>query len=166
MSIFYDKIEEICKKHKRVAMFVDMDGTIVEYHIYKDGELTTKTKGKFLNGKPLTVVLNNLEEISHIPNIDIYILSLSKSDIIVEEKKQWLRKNVNFIEEKNWIIINKEKGEYTPENREHIKTDKIKEKLLEYDYVIFLDDEHKLLRNAQKELDGKASVYHVSSAMI
>lgn len=166
MSIFYNKIKEICKKYQKVAMFVDMDGTIVEYHIYKDGELTTKSKGKFLNGEPLTVVLTALKKISHIPNIDIYILSLSKSDIIVEEKKQWLRKNANFIKEKNWIIINRERGEYTTENREHIKTDKIKEKLSEYDYAIFLDDEHKLLRNAQNELDGKASVFHVSSALI
>ena len=166
MDIFYNKIKEICKNHKKVAMFIDMDGTIVEYTLYKEGELTIQTKGKFLNGNPLEVVINNLEKISHIQNIELYILSLSKSNIIVEEKKQWLHKNANFIPEKNWIIINKEKGEYNKDNRDHIKTEKIKEKLSEYDYAIFLDDDHKILKDAKNKLEENASVYHVSSAMI
>lgn len=34
MDKFIRKIEEICNKNKKVAMFIDMDGTIVEYVIY------------------------------------------------------------------------------------------------------------------------------------
>lgn len=41
---FYNKIKEICKNHKKVALFVDMDGTIVEYEVYPDGFLTNETK--------------------------------------------------------------------------------------------------------------------------
>ena len=40
---FYDRINEACKTHKRVALFVDMDGTIVEYNVFPEDFVTTKT---------------------------------------------------------------------------------------------------------------------------
>ena len=89
---FYNRIKEICKKHKKVALFVDMDGTIVEYNVFPDGFVTTATKEVFLNAEPLEVVLNNLKKINEIENIDIYILSLARSFIIIDEKKQWLKR--------------------------------------------------------------------------
>ena len=166
MNIFFNKIKEICNENKKVAMFVDMDGTIVEYHVYRDNELTTSTKGKFLNGEPLDVVLENLKKINEIENIDIYILSFSKSTIIVEEKKQWLKKYASFIKEENWIILNKEIGEYNKENRNFMKARKMQEKLKDYDCVVFLDDDHKILKQAQEDLGEKGYVFHVSSAII
>lgn len=42
----------------------------------------------------------------------------------------------------------------------------MKNKLDEYDYVMLLDDEHKILRETQKELQDKGEVFHVSSAII
>lgn len=163
---FYNRVNEICKKYKKVALFVDMDGTIVEYNVYPEGFVTNDTKEVFLKANPLKVVINNLENISKIENLDIYILSLSRSNIIVEEKKQWLKKFASFIKEENYIILNKEKGDYNPENREFIKSIKMKEKLNQYDYVMLLDDEHKILRRTQKELKDKGEVFHISSAII
>ena len=163
---FYNRVNEICKKHKRVALFVDMDGTIAEYNVYPEGFVTTETKELFLGAEPLDVVIDNLKKINNIENLDIYILSLSRSDIIVEEKKQWLKKYVPFIKEENYIIINKEQGQYTSENREFIKSIKMKEKLNEYDYVMLLDDEHKILKRTQKELKENGEVFHISSAII
>ena len=126
MDIFYNKIRKICDENEKVAMFIDMDGTIVEYTVYREGEISTSTTGKFLNGQPINVVINNLKRISEIKNIDLYILTLSRSHIIVQEKKQWLKKYVDFIDEKNWIIINKEANEYNKENRDYIKSQKYK----------------------------------------
>lgn len=63
---FYNRIKEICKRHKKVALFVDMDGTIVEYNVFPDGFVTTATKEVFLNAEPLEVVLNNLKKINEI----------------------------------------------------------------------------------------------------
>lgn len=166
MDIFYNKIKEICNKNKKVAMFIDMDGTIVEYVVYKDGVLTTNTKGIFLNGEPIKIVINNLKRISQIPNIDLYILTLSKSNIIVEEKKEWLKKYVDFIDEKNWIIINKEAGEYNKENRKYVKSIKIQEKLSNYSCAVFLDDDHEILKQTQEDLGDKGYVFHLSSAII
>lgn len=163
---FYNKIKEICKKHEKVALFVDMDGTIVEYNVYPYGFITNETEKLFLNANPLDVVIDNLKRINKIKNLDIYILSLSRSNIIVEEKKQWLKKFATFIKEENYIILNKESGDYNSENREFIKAIKMKEKLNEYDFVMLLDDEHKILKRTQKELKDKAEVFHVSSSII
>ena len=161
---FYNRISEVCKKHKKVALFVDMDGTIVEYSVFPDGFVTTETKEVFLNAEPLEVVLNNLEKVSEIENLDVYILSLARSFIIVEEKKQWLKKYAPFIKEENYILLNKENGDYKAENREFIKSIKMKEKLDKYDYVMLLDDDHKILRRALNEIGENGEVFHVSSA--
>ena len=109
MSKFVNEIKEICKKNKKVDMYIDMDGTIAEYHLY------------------------NPEEISKINNIEMYILSLSKTKKITEKKKIWLKKYVPFIKEENWIILTKEIGEYSNENRNEIKGKNIE--LRHKDYV-------------------------------
>ena len=163
---FCEKIENICKRYKKVALFVDMDGTITEYKVYQSGFITNDTKELFLNAEPVNIIIDNLKAINNIENLDIYILSLSKSKIINEEKKVWLKKYVPFIEEKNYIILVKENGDYNQENRTIVKAQKMKNKLDEYDYVMLLDDEHKILRETQKELQDKGEVFHVSSAII
>ena len=140
---FYNRIKEICKKHKKVALFVDMDGTIVEYRVFPENFVTTETKEVFLNAEPLEVILKNLEKINEIDNLDVYILSLARSFIIVEEKKQWLKKYAPFIREENYILLNK---------------------LNEYDYVILLDDDHKILKRTLNEIGKNGEVFHVSSA--
>lgn len=166
MDIFYNKIKKICDKNEKVAMFIDMDGTIVEYEVYPDANISTTAKGLFLDANPVTVVIDNLRKINNINNLDLFILSLSRSNIIVNEKKQWLRKYVDFIKEENWIIINKEAGEYNKENRDYIKSQKIEEKLNTYNYAILLDDDHEILKSTQKRLDNKGCVFHLSSAVI
>lgn len=163
---FYNRIKEICKKHKKVALFVDMDGTIVEYNVFPDGFVTTATKEVFLNAEPLGVVLNNLKKINEIENLDIYILSLARSFIIIDEKKQWLKKYAPFIKEENYILLNRENGDYNSENREFVKSIKMKEKLNEYDYVMLLDDEHKILKRTLKEIGDNGEVFHISSATL
>ena len=163
---FYKRIEEICKSNKNVALFVDMDGTIAEYRIFAKDYITVETSGLFLNSKPLFSVIEVIKKLSEIENLDIYILSLSRSKIIVEEKKIWLKKYVPFIKEENYIILCRENGEYNYENRIHIKSDKMKEKLDKYDFLVFLDDEHNILRKAQEELGDKGEVFHVSSVIV
>lgn len=166
MNIFYNKIKKICEENNKVAMFIDMDGTIVEYPVYRDDEITNKSEGLFLKQEPLTIIIDELRKINEIKNIDIYILTLAKSIIIVEEKKQWLKKYIDFIDESNWIILNKETDGYNKENRDIIKAIKIKEKLKNYDCSILLDDDHKILKETQKELKDKVYVFHISSAII
>ena len=164
---FYNRVKELCSKYEKVAMFVDMDGTIVEYVLYSDGVINTKSKGLFINKKPLKIVIDELEKINKIENLDLFILSMARSYIIVEEKKEWLKKHASFIKEENWIIINREAGDYNDETRSRIKAEKILEKLESgYEHAIFLDDDHKVLHGATKILKDKCDIFHVSSVLI
>ena len=52
------------------------------------------------------------------------------------------------------------------ENRNIIKAQKIKDMENEYNYFILLDDDHKILKEAQKLLDGNINVFHISSALV
>jgi hypothetical protein len=42
----------------------------------------------------------------------------------------------------------------------------MKEKLNEYDYVMLLDDEHKILKRTLKEIGDNGEVFHISSATL
>ena len=163
---FCERIKKICLGHNKVALFVDMDGTIAEYIVFRDGFITNETKEVFLNSKPIKIVIEKLQELSKLENLDIYILTLSKSRIIEEEKKEWLQRYTPFIKESNYIIITKETGDYSVETRDYIKYQKIEEKLRQYDYALLLDDDHKILRETQKKLKDNGEVFHVSSALI
>lgn len=166
MSKFVNEIKEICKKNKKVDMYIDMDGTIAEYHLYNPEEISRKMEEEYLKNETLKNVIDVLEEISKINNIEMYILSLSKTKKITEKKKIWLKKYVPFIKEENWIILTKEIGEYSNENRNEIKGKNIELRQKDYDKSIMLDDEQVVLREAKKILNDKIEVFHISSALI
>lgn len=166
MSKFVNEIKEICKKNKKVDMYIEMDGTIAEYHLYNPEEISRKMEEEYLKNEPLKNVIDVLEEISKINNIEMYILSLSKTKKITEKKKIWLKKYVPFIKEENWIILTKEIGEYSNENRNEIKGKNIELRQKDYDKSIMLDDEQVVLREAKKILNDKIEVFHISSALI
>ena len=166
MSKFVNEIKEICKKNKKVDMYIDMDGTIAEYHLYNPEEISRKMEEEYLKNEPLKNVIDVLEEISKINNIEMYILSLSKTKKITEKKKIWLKKYVPFIKEENWIILTKEIGEYSKKNRNEIKGKNIELRQKDYDKSIMLDDEQVVLREAKKILNDKIEVFHISSALI
>ena len=166
MSKFVNEIKEICEKNKKVDMYIDMDGTIAEYHLYNPEEISRKMEEEYLKNETLKNVIDVLEEISKINNIEMYILSLSKTKKITEKKKIWLKKYVPFIKEENWIILTKEIGEYSNENRNEIKGKNIELRQKDYDKSIMLDDEQVVLREAKKILNDKIEVFHISSALI
>lgn len=166
MKNFFDRINEICSNYKKVAMFIDMDGTINEYTLYSDNEILEKMGDNYKNAKPVQEVIEVLRKISKIPNIDLYILSLSKSNKISYEKDIWLEKYTKFISKDNWIILTKENGDYDAENRDQIKPLKMQEKLNEYEHVILLDDDHKILRQSKIMLKNNVDVFHVTSALV
>ena len=166
MSKFLERVKEIKKENEKIAIFVDMDGTIAEYPVYQEENVAKAMEEEYSKIEPVNYIINILKELSKIENIDLYILTLSKTIQISEEKIKWLKKYVNFIQEKNWIIITKELGEYNKENRDFIKALKMQEKLPIYDFEILLDDDHKVLKETQKLLGNKVKVFHILSAII
>ena len=149
MSKFFEKIKKIASENKKVAMFVDMDGTITVYDVYPESDVNKNMADNYQMLEPVN-----------------YVIDILRDRSITEEKKIWLNKYVNFIDEDKWIIVTKELGEYNKENRDTIKAEKMKEKLNKYNYEILLDDDHKILKETQKILGNNASVFHISAAII
>ena len=160
MQKFMEKIKQISKENEKIAIFVDMDGTIAVYNVYQDESVSKKMEDEYLKVEPVNYVINVLEQ------LDIYILTLSRTLKITEQKKEWLRKNVPFVKENNWIIITKEINEYSKENRDIVKAEKMNEKCNEYNKLILLDDDHKILKDTQKMLGDYGRVFHISSILV
>ena len=166
MSKFLERVKEIKKKNGKIAIFVDMDGTIAEFPVYQEENVAKAMEEEYSKIEPINYIIDILKELGKIEDIDLYILTLSKTIKITKEKIKWLKKYVNLIQEKNWIIITKELGEYNKENRNIVKALKMQEKLPKYDFEILLDDDHKVLKETQKLLGNKVKVFHISSAII
>ena len=166
MSKFLERVKEIKKKNGKIAIFVDMDGTIAEFPVYQEENVAKAMEEEYSKIEPINYIIDILKELGKIEDIDLYILTLSKTIKITKEKIKWLKKYVYFIQEKNWIIITKELGEYNKENRNIVKALKMQEKLPKYDFEILLDDDHKVLKETQKLLGNKVKVFHISSAII
>lgn len=166
MQKFMEKIKQISKENGKIAIFVDMDGTIAVYNVYQDERVSKKMEDEYLKVEPVNYVINVLEQLDKLENVDIYILTLSRTLKITEQKKEWLRKNVPFVKENNWIIITKEINEYSKENRDIVKAEKMNEKCNEYNKLILLDDDHKILKETQKMLGDHGRVFHISSILV
>lgn len=61
MSNFIEKVKKICEENEKVAMYIDMDGTIVEYHIYESNEIAEKMGKEYKEFEPLKCVIQNLK---------------------------------------------------------------------------------------------------------
>ena len=165
MKKFVQRIADLCSENKRVAMFIDMDGTINEYIVFSENTVVKEMEDNYIYISPLSTVLKELEEIGNISNIDLYILSLSRTKNLTQIKKEWRKKYISFIPEENWIILTKENGDYTNENREEIKAMKMQE-YTDYDHLILLDDAHGILKQTSNVLHNKVNVFHISSVFI
>ena len=165
MKKFVQRIADLCSENKRVAMFIDMDGTINEYIVFSENTVVKEMEDNYIYISPLSTVLKELEEIGNISNIDLYILSLSRTKNLTQIKKEWRKKYISFIPEENWIILTKENGDYTNENREEIKAMKMQE-YTDYDHLILLDDDHGILKQTSNVLHNKVNVFHISSVFI
>ena len=166
MKKFIEKIQKICEENQKVAMFIDMDGTINEYEVYSESSVAKQMEDNYSRVEPVMPIIEVIEKINKIANIDLYILSLSKTNKISEEKDIWLDRYIEFIPRENRIVLTKENGGYSSENRDIIKALKMQEKLSEYDRLILLDDDHKILKNVGEILGNKANAFHITSALI
>ena len=87
-------------ENKKIKIFVDMDGTIVDYVV---GNSTD-----FADRRPLISSIAKLEKISKLKNVELYILSVTRGDKGLKEKQEWLDKYANIFKKENRIILSRE----------------------------------------------------------
>ena len=68
MSKFIEKVKKTCQENQKVAMFIDMDGTIAVYNVYPEDKVAEKMEEDYDNAEPLKDIIKTLEKISQIYN--------------------------------------------------------------------------------------------------
>ena len=131
-------LKEFLKKYDKIKLFIDMDGVIADYNFGEAEHFDKK--------RPLYDSIKKLEAISKMDNIELYILSVTRKDIGINEKNIWLDKYVNFIKKENRIILSKEgkdksSAQLKSEYLKKIKTD---------DTIIVIDDDPSILKEINK----------------
>ena len=125
---------------KKLKIFVDMDGVIVDY-ILNDLDYSNK--------RPLTSNIKKLEEISKMNNTELYILSVSRTDKGVEQKHVWLDEFAPIFKKENRVIISIENNDLGFASK--IKTNYLKNLKRDGNLIIVIDDDPRVLKDIYRE---------------
>lgn len=162
---FIEKLNNIYENHSNIEIYLDMDGTLVEL-IFDKNESYTK-KGVYLNKKPITPVINKIEEIKNrFPLIKFKILSCSKSNQMRNEKNEWLDMYMPYINLEDRFILSEEAGDYVRENRNLVKAEYLDKNAIEDKIIFLIDDDIEVLKGVQKLPKENIIPVHVTSILI
>lgn len=160
-----EEINKIYQKNKEINLFLDMDGTIIE--LLFDSEEKYLKKGEYLNKEPIKPIINKIKEINKkFPLIKINIISCSKTKYMIKEKNEWLNKYMPDINPKRRIFLCEETGDYTLKNVNLVKARYIKKSLKDNEIAILIDDDIRVLSAAQKIINDRILLFHVTSLLI
>ena len=129
-------------KNKRIKIYVDMDGVIVDFDVGNASEYDKK--------RPLLTNIDILREVAKNENVEMFILSITRLTIGREEKNIWLDKYVEFIKPENRYIISREENNFLPSK--NLKKNFIKN-IDRDDSVIVIIDEHEIIDEIRKAND-------------
>lgn len=149
------KLFETIDSHtnKQINLYVDMDGVIAEYDI---GNFDYNTI------RPLNSNIKKLEKLSNQQNVKIYILSICKTDTIIDDKITWLKKYLPFLNEENYILLSKELVDYNGISSKVIKSDYLKRNIKKQAVNIVIDDDNTIIKYIIKN-NPEVIVFQVSS---
>lgn len=156
---FVEELKKIRNNYSgRIALFIDMDGVVADYRFGEGKNIENNIKGTYLYKRPIKTTIEVLNQVSNNLDFDLYILSSCRFQEQADEKSEWLKTNMPFIHENNYLFVISD----TFEDRKIMKINKIKDVMNEkYDKVIMIDDTHDILFLAIKELKDKVIPYHV-----
>ncbi len=122
-------------KDERVKIFVDMDGVIADYIFGEPKDFDQK--------RPLFDSIKKLEEISKMPNIEMYIFSVTRYSEGLEQKDGWLDKYAPFFKKENRIVISREANGM--EETAKLKAEYLKNFKRDGSKMILIDDDPRVL---------------------
>ena len=133
--------EELEKIKGNIELYIDMDGVIADFDVGNPKDYDKK--------RPLKDSITKLEEISKMPNVNMYILSITRMSSGIEEKNNWLDKFAPFFKKENRIIISREENNF--ENSADLKTDYLKKHLTK-GTTILVDDDIRIIDKIKEEV--------------
>ena len=122
-------------KDKNIKLYVDMDGVIVDYVVGDPND--------FSDRRPLKDSLKKLEDISSMPNVELYVLSVTRYDTGYDEKHEWLDKFAPFFKKENRIILSRESNNM--ERSYNLKSNYLNSINKDDSIFILIDDDPKVL---------------------
>lgn len=118
-------------KDKHIKLFVDMDGVIADY-IFGDAKDYDKKR-------PLFDSINKLEEISKLPNVELFIFSATRYSEGFNQKNIWLDEYAPFFKKENRIILSREDNNF--EKSSILKANYLKDYPRDDSILIVIDDD-------------------------
>ncbi len=136
---FKDLIEQL--GDKKVKIYCDMDGVIADYNVGKPCDYHLK--------RPLFDSIKKLEEVSKMPNVEIYILSITRKNEGFDQKQVWLDQYLPFIKSENRNIISREANGMIESSV--LKTDFLKKLERDGSVIVMIDDDPKILKDIAEQ---------------
>ena len=130
-------------KNKRIKIYVDMDGVIVDFDVGNASEYDKK--------RPLLTNIDILREVAKNENVEMFILSITRLTIGREEKNIWLDKYVEFIKPENRYIISREENNFLPSKK--LKKNFIKKIARDDSVIVIIDDDPAIIDEIRKAND-------------
>ena len=127
-------------KDQKIKLFVDMDGVIADYIFGNAKDYDKK--------RPLKDSIKKLEEISKMPNIELFIFSATRYNEGLEQKQWWLDTYAPFFKKDNRIIISREANDMIESSI--LKANYLKDYKRDNSLIIVIDDDPKNLKEISK----------------
>lgn len=127
---------------KKIKLYIDMDGVVADYDVGKPDNFEKK--------RPLYTSIDKLKEISFMDNVSLFILSITRKNIGIEEKNIWLDKYMPFIDKNNRFILSKED---ISKSSSELKVDFLKNIKREDEVIILIDDDPLILKSVMDNVN-------------
>ena len=124
----------------KVKLYVDMDGVIVDY-VVGDTE-------HFDKRRPLYDSIRKLENVSQLPNVELYILSATRKSNGIQQKNIWLDNYAPFFKKENRNILSREANNM--KESAILKTEFLLSQQDDESQMILIDDDPRVLHEATK----------------
>ena len=128
-------------KDKTINLYVDMDGVLAEYDI---GNFDYSTI------RPMTSIIKKIETLNKLENVNVKVLSICKTNKIVEEKYIWFKKHADFFNEDQLIFLSKEKEENNGISSKELKCNYLVNNKVNGNVTVLVDDDNEIISHIRK----------------
>ncbi len=140
--IIFDELKKY--EDKKIRLYVDMDGVVADYEVGVAADYDKK--------RPLFSNLGKLEKLSHEPNIELHILSVTRMNEGIEQKNYWLDKFAPFFEKDKRNILSREQFNLE-KDAITLKFEFMRDLVRDDSQIVFIDDDPAILRKLNNEFN-------------
>jgi 5'(3')-deoxyribonucleotidase len=128
---------------KKIKLYIDIDGVIADYTFGEPKDYDKK--------RPLFDSIKKLEEVSKMPNVEMYIFSATRYSEGLEQKHWWLDTYAPFFKKENRILISREANGMT--KTAILKAEHMRDIERDGSVMILIDDDPRNLEEVSKLSD-------------